>query len=279
MNEIIDPLMASYPSASVEDIANAIIAFIETSFPEILRTMDLPRKRIPAPTQVAIRTLRKRRARRKFARVSYMASDSRENLISELYRLRSEFDGAAASGTVAERTFESSGGIGSDGFEGEIVEDAPGKRSLISQGDGVTSKLGIIEPPGSFQVYTNRFSRLEPPRIRFSLGPEIDEILEHDAMFQDILRRTEVNLRAAALQSKTEMDFHVGLETDPEYPKWKRFVVTVSPSADFETKMALWPKLNKSVRIALHELEEIHPEFSSKIKEIGKNLFVHMELA
>jgi hypothetical protein len=279
MNEIIDSLKASYPSASVEDLADAIIAYVESSFPEIVRKMDLPRKQILAPTQVALRTLRKRRVRRKISRMSRTTSDSRDNLISELYGLRSKFDGTAASGTIAERTFESSGEIGSDGPQREIVADVPGRRRFLADGDGVTDRFGITEPPGSFQVYASRFSRLEPPRVRFSLSPEIVEMLEHDTIIQDIMRMTEVNLRAAGLQSQIEMDFHVGLETDPEYPKWKRFVVAASLPTDFETKMTLWPLLDASVRRALHELEETQPESSPKIKEIGKNLFVHMELA
>lgn len=280
MSETLDPLLAEYPSASGDALAEAIASYIETCFPEVLRSVALPRVEVPSLTQVALRTLRKTRAKRR-VRNAFQAISSRETFLRELYSLRNELDRSGKAGTSAIRMREYDGNLRTTptALKRPSATDTPVKPRLVTEEDGITRRPSRLEPTASFLPYTGpNLLATKQPKIAFSLNGEMTRALADDACLQDVLRTVEVNLRTAAMQSEKEMDFQCSLETDPEYPRWKRYVVTIDVEDEFDRKMELWRQLNAQVRHSLRELRELKPQYSDRVEDIGKNLFLHMEL-
>ena len=276
LNDSLDALLEINPSASVEDLANALSRYIEMCISEALESIPLPATGIPSPTTPALRDLQARRRRKSSKRFQEDISE-RESFIAELYRIRSRLDGHAENGTIPS-SLTPDGGCGTvatlpteytaaDTFNGGMVMD----------GDGLTR--APLRPTLRFRRDSGNLVPLSrPSAVRFSLESRLQELVASDTILEQVAKATELSLRTFALEPEVPMELNFTIANDPEYPNWRRYIIKIDTPLDFDYRMRLWSEMDAWVRKDLSRLRGATPEDSTRIKDITGNLFLDMEL-
>lgn len=277
LNDSLDALLGCNPSASTEALANALSSYFEACVSEVLESIHLPPARVPSPTAAMLRTLVARR-RRKTSRQAQEDISERESFVAELYHIRSELDGHAQDGTVPLAFASPNDGCGTlTRLPREYPAADALSEGMAMDGDGLDrTRLG---PFARFRRDSGNLSPLgTPPMVRFSLEPQLQELVASDWIFEQVAKVTEQSLRAFALESNVPMELSFGIAKDPEYPHWRRYVITIGTSLDFDSRMSLWSAMDATVRKDLSRLRGATPEDSTRIEGIAGNLFLDMEL-
>lgn len=276
LNDSLDALLGSNPSASTEELAHALSSYIEACVSEAIETIRLPPARIPSPTTPVLRTLVARR-RRKSSRQAQEDISERESFVRELYHIRSELDGHAENGTIPSSLTGPNGGCGTmTRLPGEYSA-ADAKGSMAVGGDGLNRTP--LRPTWRLRRDSGNLVPLgRPSAVRFSLESRLQELIISDTILEQVVKATELSLRAFALESEAPMELNFVIVKDPEYPNWRRYVITIDTSLDFDAKMRLWSEMDARVRKDLIQLRGATSEDSTRIKDITGNLFLDMEL-
>ena len=273
LNDSLDALLESNPSASTGDLADALTSYIEACVSEAIGTIPLPPVRVPSPTAAMLRTLKARR-RKKSSRQAREDISVRESLVWELYHVRSELDGHEEDGTVPSPPTGPDGGCGTMTRLPRDYGAADAGGSVAVGGDGLdrTPLLRLRRDSGNL-VPVGR-----PSAIRFSLESRLQELVISDTILEQVAKATELSLRTFALESEAPMELNFTIANDPEYPNWKRYVIKIDTPLDFERRMRLWSEMDAWVRKDLSRLSGATPDDSTRIKDITGNLFLDMEL-
>jgi len=160
---------------------------------------------------------------------------------------------------------------------GEHTAGDSSNQGMTVGGDGLDrTRLG---PAHRFRRDSGNLAPLEmPTKVRFSLASQVQGLVASDTIFERVVRATEVSLRAFALGSEASMKLSFTMGRDPEYPDWKRYVIRISTSLDFDARIRLWSEMDAWIRKDLSQLSGATPEESARIKDIAGNLFLDMEL-
>jgi len=277
MSGSLGELLDVNPSESAEALADAFSSYVETCVSETLRSMQLPPARIPPPTEARLRTLTTKR-RKKADRLKLQTISTHESFVRELYYLRSQLRGDPEYGTTP-RPMEPDGDLRTTREEAGASPPATdiSYGEQILDGDGLTSQRLDLSP--SFLPYTTHLRPLDELSIvRISLKRQVQDLIMCDPVFERVVKTVESSLRTLVLESKVPMEFDFAIKSDPEYPHWKRYIITVNTCLDFDAKMACWSEIDAHVRERLRQLRDSRQEDSVRIDDIGTNLFIHMEL-
>jgi hypothetical protein len=163
----------------------------------------------------------------------------------------------------------------------EFSRDAPVTDVLdggqVLDKDGSAGQLSGLRP--LFEPYSGYLRRPgDLPRLRVAFEQQVQGLVTSDPVFEQIARTVESKMRAIALESQVSIELDFSSKSDPEYPTWKRYVVGINAALDFDTKMKFWSEIDAGVREALRQLRDRRPGDSARIEDIGRNLFIHMEL-
>jgi hypothetical protein len=278
VNDSLGPLIALNPFASPGILADALSDYVEVCVSEALRSLPIAPASIPSPAQAKLQSMMRLR-RRKRSRLVLEDLSARESFLTELYYLRSRLDGGPRQGTMTTRFRGIIDGPGTERFADIRTSPADIFDGEPSPGmKGTTGHIPDVRP--SVQPYTKSFGLAEElPVVRLVMEPLFSDLIASDLVFERVAKAVESNLRAIAVDSQVPMKLNFSVRTDPEYPHWMRYVVTIDSSVDFDSRMKFWSEVDSKVRDAIAELCDRKPSDSARIREISKNLFIHMELS
>jgi hypothetical protein len=218
------------------------------------------------------------RRRRKTNRQAQEGISERESFVAELYHIRSELDGHAQDGTAPSSSASPNDGCGTltrSRREYAAADELNEDKAM----DGDRLGRTRLDPLAQLQRDSGNLLPLRtPPMVRFSLEPQLQELVASDWIFEQIAKVTEQSLRAFALESEAPMELKFAIAKDPEYPNWRRYVVTIDTSLDFDSRMRLWSEMDARVRKDLSHLRGATSEDSTRITDITGSLFLDMEL-
>lgn len=270
MSGPLDAILEANPSSSADGITEAVALYVEAC---IINTLiSLPPMRIPTPAHARLEEMMTRR-RGKSGRVSRRREDY-ESRLAELYRLRRQLDGYPENGTVPNYVADSSDIATVSGEAGVLPpRDTPNGHLHRKESE-------LIRRPTQMTGFQGTLIGARAPElvVRGHLEPSIANLIVADPILEEIVMRVEARLRAFALERGLPMEFDFRLGEDPEYPKWRRYILELDSNLDFDSKMTLWTEIDSSIRQELRQLGEERYEMSQRIADISSNLFVHMGL-
>ena len=270
MNGLLGTILEANPASSNNEITEAISNYVEECVIHAVKT--LPPPRIPSPAQARLRNMViKRRKKNIRARTS-----SYESSLDELYDIRRDLNGHLADGTAPVPMLTPSDLDGIDVRVSKLAMDDTLDGQL---GREVDSPIGSLDLAPTFQPYSRRFQTpIAGPEVRGVLEPTVSNLVTSDPVFELIAKSVESEVRSFASQKNLPMRFDFLLGKDPEYPNWKRYVLRLDTTLDFDSKMNLWTEIDARVREDIRILHQTKPELAERIEQISLNLFIHMEL-
>jgi hypothetical protein len=258
--------------SSADAVSEAISKYVEECITDAVKS--LPPETIPSPVEARLRKMMAKR-RGKSRSVKRQGILDHESNLVELYRLRRQLDGYAKDGTAITYTpYSSNMGDVTAISHRELVGDTPNGH-LGRKEDASIKPISRVVPSFHGSVVG---ADVRDTAIHGSLEPAIANMVITDPVFEQVIRTVELSLRAFAMERGQPIGFAFQKGEDPEYPKWRRYIVRIDSPLDFDSKMRLWTEVDAKMREEVRRLSHSKPEISGQIEDISSNLFVHMEL-
>jgi hypothetical protein len=272
MNGPLEKVLDTNTSFSADAISEAISSYVEACITDAVKS--LPPETVPSPAQARLRKMMTKRRGKSRGAMRQRISNHESNLL-ELYQLRRDLDGHVEDGTAATPTpYSSTTGSITDILPEQSVGDTPNGH-LERKEDASIKRISRMIPSFHGSVVG---AHVKEPAVQGSLEPAVANIVIVDRVFEQVVKTVETSLRAFAMQRDQPISFAFQLGKDPEYPKWKRYIVRLNSPLDFDSKMKLWTEMDASIREEIRRLSHAKPEISGQIENISSNLFLHMEL-
>ena len=280
MLQIVKEVAQSNPSASIEQLSDAIVNSMESALVDIVQRVKTPRT--PSPIQMGARRYRLERMPKKGKSRLKELTVEQDQFVREIALLRRLLDGSS-SPNLARLVLETDQDSRLDPMP--IVSTHTLLRPL-ERIDGIPSADLSFEQRGKLPQRIRSISpylssvREDRDLNRFVLNSEVEDKIGSDLVFGEFFRVVEATVRRFTATSALSWEFESSIPNDVETPSWKRTVLRIKPrDTDFEKSMELWDLVDAEVRTAIDLLiSKAHPTASQKMTELNKNLFLEMDL-
>jgi len=271
ISKIVTEAMNYNPNASIDDILGGIFTIMEREvLPAVFKGVSLPD--FPSWSDIVIES-KKGKIIRKGPRPSTHLLKERRLIIQQIEYLRQKLDW---NGNKTLTTYPYLANF--DNLIG-IPETGQPSIKMEPKYDGEETRVPFIEDLG--KTYPSILPALKP-KYQITFSNLVQEKIISNPLFERIFSKIEVSLRRLIEERNLEANVEVFFQSDIEIPNWEKSVITIKDlplKMTFEDKMKIWEIFDLTVRSRIAELAEEMDENTRKyLKDLNRNLFVHMEL-
>lgn len=274
VSEELAALSRRNPGATPQDLADAIIQYVEETLTETYHNLSLPATQPPVSAKLEELMLRRLPMRRRSRTKD--RSETRNKVLSELYRIHFQLDGWA----VANDTTRHYSPIDTDSTL--TREDLPdGFPSLTSNPithlTSTADQTKTPQDPERLPYSPSQMTSMTRNVLSFQYGNKWKDLLRNPR-YDFIASTLERYVREFAENSDCLWRFKLDEEPDAEIPSWTRNVLRVSiESADFEEQIKLWDQLDRSLRDHFRTTFAKSPDQQADAEQFIKHLFLKID--
>jgi len=270
LDEIIDEAIRANPGASLDQISEGIVEFIQSSLAPIIHSMKLAR----AATPIELRSS-EFRIERLSASSRELTKEKRElkgRQIQELAWLKFQLNGTIAPAPLIPTIMTNE-----DRFEQPRIEYSyqttldRNRQRKLGVSDLVLGKTN--HNPALISPYT-KFASNPLEEDTFRLGKALQWRLSQNPKLVSLVQKIETSSRSYTLEHNLDWTFELNETADVESPLWRKTVLIIHPkNSEFEESMRLWDELDKKIRYELGNSKD-----ADRVAEFNKTFFIEMDL-